>query len=220
VDRTYCKQASVEEKGVTISFSSNLRTSRKNVEALQQRMWLVTYNLLADICAPVTNKRVIPLNQFSVVDRVVVPPDRHEEKKEHERSHQSVDLHRKRRHGRRAGHYYADVSYESHKRNYSRPQNQFQVGPLGRRSKAFGKSRLLDTARGRSSDHGVGASAGEQESQHSGAGIYMKEPFSVCQRDFLQVGTAALRAAQVHLVTPCSPTSVWLSPFLAIPTTF
>lgn len=178
------KQASREEEGVNIRFSSKRRTSHKNVEWLQQRMWLVTYNLLADICAPITNKRVIPLSEFSLVDRVVVPPDRNKQKKEGERSHQSVNLHRKRRHGRRAGHYNSNVSYEGHERNRSRPENQVQVGPLGGRSEAFGKSRLLDTARGRSSDHDIGPSIGEQKSQHSGPGIYSKKPLLVCQRDF------------------------------------
>jgi hypothetical protein len=33
--------------------------------------------------------------------------------------------------------------------------------------------------------------------------------FSAGQRDFLEIGAVALRAGQVHLVTPCSPTSVW-----------
>jgi hypothetical protein len=33
--------------------------------------------------------------------------------------------------------------------------------------------------------------------------------FSAGQRDFLEIGAVALRAGHVHLVTPCSPTSVW-----------
>src|ERR1700722_4243227 len=33
--------------------------------------------------------------------------------------------------------------------------------------------------------------------------------FFADQRDFLEIGAVALRAGQVHLVTPCSPTSVW-----------
>jgi hypothetical protein len=35
------------------------------------------------------------------------------------------------------------------------------------------------------------------------------EHFFAGQKDFLEIGAVALRAAHVHLVTPCSPTSVW-----------
>src|ERR1700687_1619228 len=37
--------------------------------------------------------------------------------------------------------------------------------------------------------------------------------FFAGQRDFLETGVVALRAGHVHLVTPCSPTSVWEEPF-------
>jgi hypothetical protein len=158
---------------------------------------------------------LVPLSVLPLVTGVIVSPNRNKQEKEHEWSDNSVNLHRERRHRRRAGHYYADVSYKGHERNRGRPQNQFQVGPLGRRSEALGKTRLLDATRGRSSDHDIGPSAGEQKSQHSGPSIYSKKPLLVCQRDFLQISTAALRAAQVHLVTPCSPTSVWLQSFLS-----
>jgi hypothetical protein len=35
------------------------------------------------------------------------------------------------------------------------------------------------------------------------------EHFFAGQKDFLEIGAVALRAGHVHLVTPCSPTSVW-----------
>ena len=38
------------------------------------------------------------------------------------------------------------------------------------------------------------------------------EHFSAGQRDFLEIGAVPLRAGHVHLVTPCSPTSVWEEP--------
>lgn len=37
--------------------------------------------------------------------------------------------------------------------------------------------------------------------------------FSAGQRDFLEIGAVALRAGHVHLVTPCSATSVWEEPW-------
>lgn len=39
--------------------------------------------------------------------------------------------------------------------------------------------------------------------------VTLVEPFFVGQRDLLEIGAVALGAAHVHLVTPCSPTSVW-----------
>ena len=69
----------------------------------------------------------------------------------------------------------------------------------------LGKLRLLNSARGRSSDHDSEPSAGEQESQHSGPCIYWVKPLLVRQRDFLEIGAIALRAAQVHLGHPLQP---------------
>ena len=39
--------------------------------------------------------------------------------------------------------------------------------------------------------------------------VTLVEPFFADQRDFLEISAVALRAGHVHLVTPCSPTSVW-----------
>jgi hypothetical protein len=140
---------------------------------------------LAYIATALTNERVIPFVVQAAISGVIVAPDRNKQKNEHEWRHYNVDLYWKRRHGWRAGHYDADVRYEGNKRNRSRPQNQFQVGPLGRRNEAFRKSGLLDATCGRSSHHDIGPCAGEQESQHSCPGIYVKKPLLVCQRGFL-----------------------------------
>jgi len=77
--------------------------------------------------AALASVRAIPLSELALISGVIVPPDRNKKENENEWSDCKVDLHRKGRDGRRAGHYYADVSYEGHERNRGRPKNQFQI---------------------------------------------------------------------------------------------
>jgi hypothetical protein len=40
------------------------------------------------------------------------------------------------------------------------------------------------------------------------------EHFFAGQKGFLEIGAVGLRTGHVHLITPCSPTSVWEESFL------
>src|SRR5213078_4052221 len=58
------------------------------------------------------------------------------------------------------------------------------------------------------------STARKQKPTHSGPRVYEVGAFLVGEGYLLQTVAVALRAAQVHIVTSCSPTSVWLESFL------
>jgi len=69
---------------------------------------------------------------------------------------------------------------------------------------------LLRPVRARSADQDTWSPTGKQKTSHSGSRVYVVSAYLVGEGYPSEIVAVALRAAQVHLVTPCSPTSVWL----------
>jgi len=98
----------------------------------------------AHCATPLADEGPVPLSVLPLVTGVIVPPDRDKKEKEHEWSHYNVDLYWNRRYGWWAGHYYANVNYQSYELSAapeSAPTGKVDKIIFGREGMNFGKLR-------------------------------------------------------------------------------
>src|SRR5882762_6763975 len=144
------------------------------------------------------------------INGMIMSPRQKNPKTQNETSAETIELHRQRRRDCRVRHHIVNVKNESHEGDCSEPNYESQVRPLLGGAQALGNRRLVCPLCLRATDKNPRSAAADQNAADARARFRAEKSFLVCERNFLEIGAVALRAAQVHLVTPCSPTSVWL----------
>ena len=215
-------------------FNLAYEAAEKFTDSLKQRTRAAGFMktlLLQRICssfasgnraAVLANERAVPLSKSSLERGVIVAPHKEHQQNEDEGGNQSEERQGSRRHGRRICCDGIDVKDQptDTDNQQNRPSSDLEIRPFDRWGQLLGKGRLMRPMRGRSAHNQVGSAASSHDSTQPRPAFTSEESFFVSERNFFEIGAIALRAAQVHLFTPCSPTSVWLESFLTNPSCY
>jgi len=169
-------------------------------------------DLLADRPTSLADEGLVPLSILRLVNKMIVPPDKKQQQSEDRARSQGEERQGSRRHGFRICRHGIDVKNQptDTDKHQNGPSDDLSDTTISQAASVSWKGAdcpvprvvALPTTRSWSS-------AANHDRTQPRPAFTRKRPSSYASETFLRSVLLHFRAAQVHLVTSCSPTSVW-----------